>query len=70
MDLSTGSGKLSFALKNLRSQWAVTEPHWNDQVRQDFENNHLDPLESQVLATLGAMNSLGQLLAKARQECA
>ncbi len=70
MDLSSGSAKLQFALKTLRQRWQETKTQWNDTVRQDFEENHLNPLEIQVSAALGEMSRLNQVLQKAQQECA
>jgi hypothetical protein len=69
VDLSAGSGKLSFALKTLRARWETTQPQWSDDVSRDFQENHLGPLEAQVMATLTAINLLGQVLAQARHEC-
>jgi hypothetical protein len=69
VDLSAGSGKLNFVLKTLRARWETTKLEWTDQVRQDFEHDHLQSLEADVTATLTAINTLGQILTKARQEC-
>jgi hypothetical protein len=69
MALDTGSAKLHLALKNLRLHWDETKSRWNDPVSQVFEDDHLTPLENQVLSTLKAIDRLAQEVAKARQEC-
>ena len=69
MSLNTGSAKLSFALKTLHAKWHRAESEWSDKVRKDFETNYLTPVETELLATLNAINGLAQILAKAEQEC-
>jgi hypothetical protein len=69
MSLSAGAGKLSFGLKTLRSRWDAVQMHWKDDVRQEFEERHLKPVEQEVMATLNATNVLAQILLKAQQEC-
>jgi hypothetical protein len=70
MSLSAGAGKLSFALRTLRTRWDSTQLQWTDEVRHEFEENYLKPVEQEVMATLNATNVLSQILLKAQQECA
>ena len=69
MSLSTGSGKLNLALKELRARWEETRASWNDPVSQAFDENHWTPLEIQVLATLRAIDRLARELDQAKKEC-
>jgi hypothetical protein len=69
MNFSAGTGKLSFALKTLRACWDSTQDEWSDDVRRDFEENHLTPIEQELLATVNATSNLAQTLTKALQEC-
>ncbi len=69
MSLSAGSGKLNHSLKELRRRWEETKAHWNDSVSQSFEDNHVAPLEMQLLATLREMDRLGQAIDQARRDC-
>jgi hypothetical protein len=69
MSLSSGSGKLNLALKALLLRWEETQGQWNDPVSQAFDENHYRPLESQLLATLRALDRLAQILDQARKEC-
>ena len=69
MNLSTGSGKLSFALKTLRAHWELVSLHWKDDVRVEFDENYLKPIEQELMATLNATNLLSQVIIRAKQEC-
>ena len=69
MALSTGSSKLSLTLKELRLRWEETKNHWNDPVSQAFDDNHIGPLEAQVIATLRGIDRLAQVLTRAQSEC-
>ena len=69
MSLSAGSAKLSFALKTLRAHWDMVQLQWKDDVRREFDENYLQPLEQEIMATLNATNLLSQVLLKAQQEC-
>jgi hypothetical protein len=69
VSLSVGSGKLSFALKTLRAHWDSTQSEWGDEVRRDFEENYLKPIEQEILLTTNAISNLDQTLIKALQEC-
>ena len=69
MSLSSGSGKLNLALKALRQRWGETQAQWSDPVSQAFDENHYQPLEGQLLATLRALDRLAQILDQARKEC-
>lgn len=69
MILSSGSGKLNFALKTLRARWDQAKLDWNDHVRQEFEDKHYTEIEYATAATLTAISRLAQVLATAQQEC-
>ena len=69
MSLSAGTGKLSFALKTLRAHWDTTQGEWRDEVRRDFEENCLKPIEQEILVTINAISNLDQTLTKALQVC-
>ena len=46
MSLSAGRGKLFNAMKTLRPHWEQVQDIWNDPVRQDFEENFWNHLDS------------------------
>ena len=67
--MSAGSTKLQYALKNLRLRWEETQEMWNDAVRVEFETRHLHPMETQVGATVRAMDKIYEIMQKMKQEC-
>jgi hypothetical protein len=68
-DLSIVASSLNFALKTLVMRWEDTQETWDDSVRQSFEEEHMVPLQPQVLSTLKAINRLNQVMARAYEEC-
>ena len=66
---SAGAGKLRYALKTLHAKWDVARDGWSDQVRRDFEQRQIAPLEQQTDATIRAMEQLGEVLARMKREC-
>lgn len=69
MYLSAGLGKLNYALKTLRVRWDDAKSQWSDSASHDFEEEHLQGLEDQIVVTIREINRLAQVLDKARQEC-
>jgi hypothetical protein len=69
MALSTGSGKLNLALKELRLHWDEVRTVWNDPVSQAFEENHYTPLEMQIIATLRELDRLALAIDQAKRDC-
>ena len=60
--MSAGSARLNHAIKTLRDHWEVTREKWEDKVAQDFEKNHLVPLEQQTEPALRGMEKLNEVL--------
>ena len=55
--MSEGATKLNYDDQDApTSEWDDIESHWKDAVRADFEAKHLDPLITQVSATIRGMN--------------
>jgi hypothetical protein len=69
VNLGSGWIELNSALKTMRLRWDEVKNDWHDPVSGDFEENHWTPLESQVVATLRAIDRLAPVLAKAQQDC-
>ncbi|HEV3167004.1 MAG TPA: hypothetical protein VGZ22_23545 [Isosphaeraceae bacterium] len=66
--MSAGANKLQYALKTLKTHWEETKEGWTDQVRDNFEEKHLRPMETQVSATVRGMDQLAEVIAKVKQE--
>jgi hypothetical protein len=63
-NVSAGTAKLEHAIKTLRVHWDATKDDWNDQVRQNFEEKHLAPMETRVQAASRGMDQLALVLAQ------
>jgi hypothetical protein len=63
-NMAAGTAKLEHALKTLRVHWDATKDDWNDQVRQDFEEKHLAPMETRVQAAIRGMDQLAMVLSQ------
>lgn len=68
-NLSNGQTELQSCLKTLLLRWEQTQPEWQDSVRHEFEEEHLESLVPLVRDALRAMERLGQVLAQLHQEC-
>ena len=69
MSLTTASISLADGLKTAGMLWDEARAGWDDPVSQAFEDNYWTPLKTQVEATLGALDRLAPILARAQQEC-
>jgi hypothetical protein len=68
-DLTTATAKLQHALTRLKARWEETQNDWHDPVSLKFEEDYLEAIEPQVLATLERLSSLAQVMRTAEQEC-
>jgi hypothetical protein len=69
MSLTTSSISLADGLKTASALWEDARAGWDDPVSQAFETTYWLPLKTQVEATLGALDRLAPVLARAQQEC-
>jgi hypothetical protein len=69
MSANAGWNKLNHAMQVLREKWDQSEPAWRDQVRTEFAEEYLEPLESQVAVTLRGIKRLEETLRAARRQC-
>ncbi len=69
MSLSASRANLLDAMKDLRHRWDRIREHWDDPVSRDIEEKFLDPLEPRLRNAAHAMSHMGELLARADQEC-
>jgi hypothetical protein len=56
-------------MRTLREHWDVTREMWDDRVAEEYEKNHLIPLEQQVENARRGMDKLHEILQKVRHEC-
>jgi hypothetical protein len=67
--MSAGSARLNHAIRTLREHWQTTRDQWADMNAQDFEKNHLIPLEQQVENARRGMDKIVEVLQKVRRDC-
>jgi hypothetical protein len=67
--MSAGSARLKHAMKTLRERWDLTREQWADKNAQEFEKNHLIPLEQQVENARRGMDKLNEILMRIKQDC-
>lgn len=68
--LSPNISTINDAMTRLNLVWAETKPEWNDQKAAEFEEAVMAPLPGAVRTAVAAMRRVGELAARARQECA
>jgi hypothetical protein len=69
MSLTSGYMDLNSALKDLTVRWEELAQVWQDAVRHEFERDTWEPLVARTAAALRAMDRLGPVLLKMRQDC-
>lgn len=69
MSANAGWNKLNSAIRTLRERVDHTEDDWRDQVRKNFIEEYLEPLDSQVAVTLRGIKQLEEVLRRLRREC-
>lgn len=69
MSANAGWNKLNSAIRSLRARADRTEDLWQDQVRRDFIEQTLAPIESQVAITLRGIKQMEEVLRHLRREC-
>lgn len=69
MSLNIYWADLNLGMVELARQWEDTRAVWDDAMSQEFQRRYYEPLERNVHAVLEAMNHLGPLLDRARQDC-
>lgn len=69
MSANAGWNKLNSAVRSLRDRADRTEDLWHDQVRQDFIEEYLEPLQGQVTITLRGIKQMEEVLRRLRREC-
>jgi hypothetical protein len=67
--MSAGSARLKHAMRTLLEHWEITREQWADRNAQEFEKNHLIPLEQQVENARRGMDKMTEIVQKIRHDC-
>jgi hypothetical protein len=69
MTFGAAPSQLRNALKNLRGRWDGVEGEWRDDVRRQFEQTRLMPLDQAGEDTLRAMIELVDMMNRVYRDC-
>lgn len=69
ISLYDGKANLQYARERLELQWRAACEHWQDAVAQQFEREHLEPLDPKIRSALQAIERLAEVLRRAELEC-
>ena len=69
MKLSHSEGQLSELLRDFQHVWNRTAEHWNDQRREAFYREHIEPVIAAVTDGAAALNQLSSVLKQVERRC-
>ena len=69
MSLLVSKSQLATQAKELSRNWEYTKQHWQDSKSAEFEVKYLQPLQTQMVATLEALEKLDRAIHKIRSDC-
>ena len=68
-DLTSGTGRLQKATKDLHDAWIETRKYWDDQTAKEFEEKYLNPILPHIRLMFAEVNELRDTLEKAERAC-
>jgi hypothetical protein len=68
-DLSTGAGRIRYALEHLETVWNESSAEWNDVVSRNFQEYHLEPMLPQIKLALDAISRMSLLINEVERDC-
>jgi hypothetical protein len=69
MGIYESRGQIAKAMKDLSAKWQDVKMDWNDARSNEIEKEFLTQIEIDARAAGAAMDQMGVLLQKIRQEC-
>ena len=69
MSTQTAKSQLMKATKALLLHWDHATEYWDDPVSRKIEKKHIDPLRDAVKTAIGAMETMGETIARAQNDC-
>jgi hypothetical protein len=68
-DLSSGAGRIRYALEALQTNWQEVAEEWDDAVSRRFCECHLEPIGPKVKLALDAIERMHMLLNEIQRDC-
>ena len=69
MSLMGSRTHLATLARELSRNWEHTKEGWQDSRSTEFEAKYLEPLRTQMVATLEALEKLDRVIIKIRSDC-
>lgn len=69
MSMNSAEKKMIDGARVLRADWLRVRSEWRDDVAKAFHERHLAGVEPALRRAKTAMQSMGELIHKARREC-
>lgn len=69
MSAGVAQARLKDALRDLKARWETVRGDWDDAAAREFTKDVIEPLELRVLASIGAMGRMSEVIAAARRDC-
>jgi hypothetical protein len=69
VSIASAKGTLYEAAKLLRERMHAVRVEWDDDVRRQFEEDAIEPLEARVAAAMKALEMLASLVQQVRRDC-
>ena len=67
--ITTAVAKLEAAQKTLQAVKADTAEQWNDEIRRNFDERFLVPVDLRVKRMIDSIHHLAEVLTAAQREC-
>ena len=69
MGMHEGRGMLAKGMKELTHRWLEAKGDWRDAVAEQFEKRYMETIERDLKVAIAAMDHVGGMLHKIRNEC-
>lgn len=69
MSLKIAENRLQDETKSFLLAWNTSRDQWNDEVRQKFDRDYIEPIERSLRNVQNAMERMQEIIVRARQEC-
>ena len=69
MSLTNGRVRLQHAIKQLKVRWEIVKEHWHDEASRKFEEDYMDPIDPEIIASIQAIDRLDEIFARAKRDC-
>ncbi len=69
MSLKIAENRLQDETKSFLVVWKASHDRWNDDIRDRFDQQYIEPIGKSLRNAQGAMERMQEIIIRARQEC-